>query len=189
MCGICAGDREKVSLGDVIIAEQLYDYDEGKSVAEPEAKPEMFHNLRTFNLRAKWKMDAAYLAQEMDLSALSSARPPSKDAQRRRLHPDRPPADPPLRIHVGAIGTGRAVREDPQRFERLRRLVRTTLGADTEAVFLGDVAARFQKRVIVIKAVSDHADQDKDNSFRAFACRASAEVLLAFLVNFLDPDV
>src|SRR5690349_14037454 len=30
MCGICAGHRGKVALGDVIIAEQLYGYDEGK---------------------------------------------------------------------------------------------------------------------------------------------------------------
>jgi WD40 repeat protein/nucleoside phosphorylase len=251
MCGICAGYRQKVSLGDVIMAEQLYSYDEGKIIAAPGASAEMLHSLRTFDLQATWKMDAAYLARELDLSALAGARPPSKEAQRRWLlhtlfahesqggpapaahpdrkracpgwtdrlreaakadlivvkgsslrltdagrehveedvlhHPDGPPADPPLRIHVGAIGTGTAVQEDPKLFERLRRVVRSTLGAEMEGVAIGDVAARYKKQAIVIKAVSDHADHDKDDSFRAFACRASAEVLLAFLLKHVEP--
>jgi hypothetical protein len=96
------------------------------------------------------------------------------------------PADPPMRIHVGAIGTGRTVQEDPKLFERLRHLVRTTLGVEMEGAAIGDIAGRFERRAIVIKAVSDHADQDKDDSFRAFACRASAEVLMAFLRKHLD---
>jgi WD40 repeat protein/nucleoside phosphorylase len=251
MCGICAGCRGKVSLGDVIVAEQLYAYDEGKIIAGAGAKAEMLHSLRTFDLQATWKMDAAYLARELDLSALSRARPPSKEAQRRwllrallaheseggpspaahperkgacpgwterlkeavkdglvamkgaslrltdagrehveedgLLHPDGPPADPPLRIHVGAIGTGTAVQEDPELFARLRRLVRSTLGVEMEGVAIGDVAERHGKRAIVIKAVSDHADHDKDDSFREFACRASAEVLLAFLLKRVEP--
>lgn len=34
MCGICAGYRGKVSLGDVIFANKLYSYDSGKTVVE-----------------------------------------------------------------------------------------------------------------------------------------------------------
>lgn len=34
MCGICAGRREKVSLGDVIFADRLWAYDQGKLVVE-----------------------------------------------------------------------------------------------------------------------------------------------------------
>ena len=57
-----------------------------------------------------------------------------------------------------------------------------------EGVAIGDLAARFQKRAILVKAVSDHADSDKDDSFREFACRASAEVLMAFLLKHLEPE-
>jgi hypothetical protein len=35
MCGICAGYREKVALGGVIVADLLWTYDEGKIVAGP----------------------------------------------------------------------------------------------------------------------------------------------------------
>jgi nucleoside phosphorylase len=34
MCGICAGNPASISLGDVIIAEMVYAYDEGKQTAE-----------------------------------------------------------------------------------------------------------------------------------------------------------
>jgi tetratricopeptide (TPR) repeat protein len=43
MCGICAGYRKKVSLGDVIVADQLWRYDEGKRVEEPGKGSEFSH--------------------------------------------------------------------------------------------------------------------------------------------------
>ena len=70
---------------------------------------------------------------------------------------------------VGALATGKAVQQDRRLFGRLRRQVRTTLGVEMEGAAIGEVAARFKKQAIVIKAVSDHADEDKDDSFRTFA--------------------
>ncbi|WP_437982835.1 pentapeptide repeat-containing protein [Sorangium sp. So ce117] len=251
MCGICAGDPRKVALGDVIVADRLYSFDEGKRVAPPGKEAELLHDLRTFDLAATWKMDAAFLARELDLAALSRERPPSRDAQqrwlldalhvheaeggpspvshpdRRRacpgwtarlreavkdgfaamkggalrlteagrekaleerlLHPDGPPADPPLCVHVGAVATLTAVVQDPGVWGDLQRVVRGTLGLEMEGAAIGDLAGRCQKRSIFVKAVSDHADLAKDDSFRAFACRASAAVLLAFLQKHLEP--
>lgn len=251
MCGICAGYREVVALGDVIVADQLYSYDEGKVVVSEGKPAEVSHSLRTFDLPARWKMDAAFLARELDLSGLSLSRPRSRAAQRRWLlstllaqedaggpapesHPERksrcpdwaalvretqltglvalqrgklsltavgreqaqndqvlhvdgPPEDPPFQVHVGAIASGVAVQEDQLLFRRLRRLVRTTLAVEMEGAAIGDVAERFKKPLIVVKAVSDYADEEKDDSFRKFACRASAEVLMAFLLKYLDP--
>ncbi|WP_437975326.1 pentapeptide repeat-containing protein [Sorangium sp. So ce295] len=251
MCGICAGDPRKVALGDVIVADRLYSFDEGKRVAPPGKEAELLHDLRTFDLAATWKMDAAFLARELDLAALSRERPPSREAQqrwlldalraheaeggpppvshpdRRRacpgwtarlkeavkdgfaatkggalrlteagrekaleerlLHPDGPPADPPLSVHVGAVATLTAVVQDPGVWGDLQRMVRGTLGLEMEGAAIGDLAGRCQKRSIFVKAVSDHADLAKDDSFRAFACRASAAVLLAFLQKHVEP--
>jgi WD40 repeat protein/nucleoside phosphorylase len=251
MCGICAGMRGEVALGDVIVADRLYSYDEGKLVAEPGREAELHHDIETYSLHPLLKMGAAGLKREIDLRALEQVRPPSKASQRRwLLHalyaheveggpapmthegqerecPDwtdrldeaekegllelragalsltaagrelvlnertrfrgKLPKDPELQIHVGAVGTGKAVQKDPALFTRLRRVMRTTLGVEMEGAAIGELARHFDTRGIVVKAVSDHGDLQKDDSFRAFACRASAEVLLALLLKYIEP--
>ena len=97
------------------------------------------------------------------------------------------PRDPDLRVHVGTVGTGSAVQKDPGLFPRLRRVMRSTIGVEMEGAAIGELASHFEKRGIVVKAVSDHGDLQKDDSFREFACRASAEVLLAFLLKHVEP--
>jgi protein gp37 len=116
MCGICAGYRAKTALGDVIIADRVFGFDEGKRIAGEDGIA-FRHDLRTFGPEAVWKMDAAYLARELDLAALARERPPSKDAQRWWLlhtlhaheveggsapvsHPDRARACPGWTAHV-----------------------------------------------------------------------------------------
>ncbi|WP_049949393.1 pentapeptide repeat-containing protein [Sorangium cellulosum] len=254
MCGICAGRRGEVFLGDVVVADRAYFYDHGKLVA-PETcggELELFQDIKTYNLEDAWKMDAAFFARDLAWSAeLVKKRPPSRAAQqrwllhavyaheigdaappqsrddRKRSCPDWPeivqalrreslmedkpgkliltdkgrerveeerllyfdelPGDPPFRVHVGPIATGAAVREDPKLFERLRRSVRKVLGVEMEAASIAAVADRLGRRSIIAKAVSDFGDHDKDDSFRAFACSASARFLLAFLQKHLDP--
>lgn len=50
MCGVCAGRRGKVRLGDVIAADRLYYHDTGKQLPD-----EVQQDLTTFNLRDDWK--------------------------------------------------------------------------------------------------------------------------------------
>src|SRR5262249_50209433 len=70
-------------------------------------------------------------------------------------------------------------------FDRLKRVGRKTLGVEMEAFAIGHVGDALPQRAIVAKAVSDHADHDKDDRFRDFACHASAAWLLAFLKKHL----
>lgn len=254
MCGICAGKRGDVFLGDVIVADRVYSYDHGKLVAASKGRPvEFFHDIETYNLEKTWKMDAAFFARELSWSSeLVKDRPPSKQAQTRWLmhtlheqqvaqgpspvrHPDRKArcpgwptrlqelrrngllddqpgvlkltekglshvaedllldpdglaADPPFRVHVGPIATGKAVQEDPDLFDRLKRLGRKTIGVEMEAAAIGYVAELLERRSIVAKAVSDYGDHDKDDGFRKFACQASAAFMLAFLRRHFTPE-
>ncbi|WP_437628049.1 pentapeptide repeat-containing protein [Sorangium sp. So ce1151] len=257
MCGICAGRRGEVSLGDVIVADRVYSYDEGKRVApggDGAGDGEFFHDIETYNLERTWNMDAALFAREFERQApLARERPPSKASQAwwlrhalyasqveggpppvalperaarcpgwterigeleaqgvlrigdgglelteagvaqvrrdRVVHPDGPPPVRPFRVHIGPIATGKAVQEDAGLFERLKPIGRRVLGVEMEAAAIGYVAERLGRRSIIAKAVSDHGDHEKDDSFRAFACRASAEFLFAFLRRYLSPDL
>ncbi|WP_437942080.1 pentapeptide repeat-containing protein [Sorangium sp. So ce341] len=254
MCGICAGRRGEVSLGDVIVADRVYSYDEGKRVAAPGGGGDgaFFHDIETYNLERTWNMDAALFAREFERQTpLAAARPPSRASQawwlrhalyasqveggpppvarperagrcpgwterigeleaagvlrigdgglelteagmaqvrrERLVYPDGPPEARPFRVHIGPIATGKAVQEDAGLFERLKAIGRKVLGVEMEAAAIGYVAERLGRRSIIAKAVSDHGDHDKDDSFRAFACRASAEFLFAFLRRTLEP--
>ncbi|WP_437282526.1 pentapeptide repeat-containing protein [Sorangium sp. So ce375] len=252
VCGTCAGKRGEVSLGDVIVADRVYSYDEGERVAHGGGEGASFHDIETYNLERTWNMDAALFAREFERQAAFVAeRPPSKPSQAwwlrhalyesqveggpppvsrperaercpgwterigeleaagvlrvgdggleltesgmaqvrrdRLLYPDGPPPARPFRVHIGPIATGKAVREDAGLFERLKPIGRKVLGVEMEAAAIGYVAERLGRRSIIAKAVSDHGDDDKDDSFRAFACRASAELLVAFLRRFLAP--
>lgn len=257
MCGICAGKRGEVSLGDVIVAERVYSYDEGKYVAATTTPVTahdgtFFHDIETYNFRRDWMMDASFFAREFEADeALARLRPPSRRAQRRwllhavfayqfkqgttpvahadrkarcpdwgtiitglrneglleskggvlrltpagterveediLLNPDQTPDDLPFRVHVGAIATGKAVQQDPKLFDRLKLHVKKTLGIEMEGTAIAYVSERLGRRSIIVKAVADHADHEKDDGFRAFACAASAKFLLAFLCKHFSP--
>lgn len=61
MVGVCAGWRQKVQLGDIIVAERLFRYDAGKLRAFSDGnarQEEVFHDIRTFNLDSRWHQRA-----------------------------------------------------------------------------------------------------------------------------------
>jgi WD40 repeat protein/nucleoside phosphorylase len=255
MCGICAGRRGSTFLGDIIVADRVFNYDHGKLFAGTrERDTELFHDITTYNLAAEWRMDAEYLAAEFTRDPrLLKARPLSMESQRRWLlraldvqersagpspieHPERKSrcpdwggciqslrrlkliktpggvpfltekgrtwvreellldpdgqrTDPPCRVHVAPIATGKLVQEDPELFNRLSRHVRKVLGAEMEATAISFVAEQLGRRSIIVKAVADHADLDKDDAYRSFACHASAAFLLAFIRRYFHPAV
>ena len=69
MCGICAGKRGEVFLGDVIVANRVYSYDRGKHSAASEGREEQsLHDIETYNLQGSWGMDATFFADEFQRS-------------------------------------------------------------------------------------------------------------------------
>lgn len=179
LTGMCAGRRGEVSLGDVIVADRIYRFDHGKLIAADEGRRvELHRDLATYHLDPAWKREVALLAREPGWkAALLEARPSSPGAP-----------EPPLQVHVGAIAVGETIREDPEVFGRLERHVGRTLGLAMEATSIEHVVARAGTKTVIAKAVSDFADAGKDESSRAFACRASAEFLLALFRRCFDPE-
>ena len=104
------------------------------------------------------------------------------------LHPDGLPERESFTVHVGPIGTGTRVVRDAKIFDKLSVHMRKVLGLEMEAAAIGAIAHQHDvERMIVMKGVMDHADPDKNDNFKHFAARASAECLIAFLRQNLPP--
>lgn len=100
------------------------------------------------------------------------------------------PARLPFVVTAGPMASGSAVVADPKVWEWLAASQRTVLALEMEAATVATIA--HERRVphwLVAKGVMDHADAGKDDRFKGFAARASAEVLFALLGTLLRPAV
>ncbi|WP_353735141.1 hypothetical protein [Okeania sp. SIO2C2] len=91
MTGVCAGNKKDVFLGDVIVADRVFNFDHGKFVAHDELInnqqirfEEIFHDIRTYNLNSKWKVAIEDFSQDW-LSTIQTPRPKSYYHQERWL--------------------------------------------------------------------------------------------------------
>lgn len=81
-------------------------------------------------------------------------------------------------VHVGAVATGKKVVEDRNIFPKISRNVRSVLGLEMEASAIGAVAELEQiNKFVIVKAVSDYADEDKNDHFRSYSIEASYRFL------------
>lgn len=243
MCGVCAGRRGEVNLGDVVVGDILYTYDTGAIIAEYDEKGNRQERFKgepsPYRISAIWKQKA----ESFSITGMPpwlNSRPrslhdqglwlmerlhagdtePAKHADRKTMcrdwgkvidrlrtkglladkgialtaagreyiseiivhNPDGLPAPPDFRVHVAPIATGNNVVRDEKIFERLSSSMRKVLAVEMEAAAIGAVAHITNiPYMIVMKAVMDHADSDKEDGFKPFAARASAECLIAFL--------
>jgi nucleoside phosphorylase len=93
----------------------------------------------------------------------------------------------PFAVEPGPIASGSAVVEDPKIWTKLKNLgMRKIRGLEMEAATVATVAhEREVPHWLVVKGVMDNANFDKDDRFKVFASRASAEVLFALLGRVL----
>lgn len=178
MCGLCAGRRGEVELGDVIIADRMWTYDAGKlriDVVQGRRTVQEYEDIEMYQMHPpEWLLAAEQFTVDPRADWLD-------------LRPNA--ASKPFRIHVGPMASGNLVVEDPEIFTRLSRSVRQVAGVDMEASAIAALAhAHALPYSIVVKGVADHADENKDDTFQTFAARAAAEVLIAFLRRHLPPQ-
>ncbi len=234
MCGVCAGNPGDVALGDLVISELAYQYDEGKQEIEgfiadhrqspvsvawkraaeqlkeeelpsygpPSARDarywllERLHagdNPRNHPARdryfkgSEWraeieKLEKAGYVQIVD-GTLELTSLGTEEVERSTLLDTEPPKKLPIAFKVGPIASGNVVVKDGITWEKLKQLgVRSVVGLEMEAATIGATArASGVSEWLVIKGVMDHADPRKDDRYKPFAARASAEALRLFL--------
>jgi len=240
MCGVCAGNPSDVILGDVIIAEMTYFYDEGKRTARG-----FEGDHRQLPMLQNWLQ----AAQDLDVSGLPSygeaseeeakiwlleriymGEDPLTHVARQRYFPNKSwaprvkqcetadlvvrtglrltltgagtdyieevkffgvdtPDKLPFKVKVGPIASGNVVVKDGLTWDHLKQLgVRTVTGLEMEAASVGRSASLLNiPSWVVVKGVMDYADPKKDDRFKPFAARASAEVLFRFIDDIALP--
>ncbi|HLG64607.1 MAG TPA: hypothetical protein VKY19_21895 [Ktedonosporobacter sp.] len=84
MTGICAGDKNKVKLGDIVVAERAFAYDSGKIVQGRDGLPEQLCDTNPYHpgLNA---LQFARMFHGWESAAAAVLRPPSKRQQREWL--------------------------------------------------------------------------------------------------------
>jgi nucleoside phosphorylase/tetratricopeptide (TPR) repeat protein len=107
--------------------------------------------------------------------------------------PDLSPAGEvlPFKVQVAPMGSGNQVIEDKAIWDDIALSVRKTLGVEMEAAAIGAVAhSQRDKKLeaLVMKGVMDFANKGRDDNFKKFAARASAECLIAFLREHFEPE-
>jgi nucleoside phosphorylase len=109
--------------------------------------------------------------------------------QRVRYRDVSPPQTLPYRVVTGPVASGDVVVKDGLTWDQLRAHgVETVAGLEMEAATVARTASsRDDLHWIVVKGVMDHADPRKNDRFRPFAARASAEVMFRLLASRLVP--
>jgi nucleoside phosphorylase len=242
MCGVCAGNPAEVALGDVIIADMVYTYDEGKqtqggfegdhrqtpmldlwvrlaqelapndlpSFGEPSSKeagrwllerlyagddPTAHPARRRYFPKGTWarrvrslEKKGLILRQGTQLVLTDAGR---VDIQESNFYNAEIPEKLPFQIKVGPIASGNVVVKDGLTWDKLKMWgVRSVLGLEMEAATVGSTAHRLGiPGWVVVKGVMDHADPRKDDRYKPFAARASAEVLFKFLAMLPLPSL
>jgi tetratricopeptide (TPR) repeat protein/nucleoside phosphorylase len=176
MTGICAGDSQQVHLGDLVVAERTFTYDNGKVTLDEQGRRVHLHDTMTYQLDANLLQFLGLLDAWQPLVA-RLRRPPSPPGERRRRK---------MACHIKPLASGSAVRADAP-FAEVRAPVRGTVAIDMEGAAFGLVMSRHPGIPwLIVKGVSDYADRAKNDAYHGYAARASAHYALRFIRAYLS---
>jgi nucleoside phosphorylase len=178
MTGIAAG--VKGAFGDILVADQSWDYGSGKRYVDGETKTSKFGPAPTPIqlhpvLRAKlsrFGMDGQVRARIRD-SWVGNA----------------PEAAPTIR--TGPLASGASVVADRAVIDEIVSHNRKLVGVEMEAygVFLASVACREPRPMpLVVKSICDFGGPEKDDAYQSYAAHTSSRFIYEFSLAELIPD-
>ena len=171
MTGVCAGDRRKVKLGDLIVATDAYHSEEGKITRGADGQALHLPETRT----------AGATTQVIQyVQGFGEWKAPVRELKRSL----KATVDP--QCHIEVMASSMAVRSDNP-FPRLAsQYNRKTIGVDMEAATFYTALRDFpHMHGLVVKGVSDYGDPSKTDRYRDYARRASAVYALYFIQEYV----
>ncbi|MDM8551878.1 hypothetical protein QUF72_17475 [Desulfobacterales bacterium HSG2] len=175
--GVCAGEADNVSLGDVIIADRVFQYDaetlrdfqEGKVKGE-----DVFHHISDYHLSPLWSRKAEDFSSDW-VNTIKCRRPmgiPSVSVQ--------------PKVHVVSMGAGNPEKEYPALFPGIGRYMQEVFATEMGTASVGTIArVKNTDSCIIVKAVADQTNHKKKTPFYFYAIEASYRFLMAFLEDNL----
>ncbi len=163
--GLAAGARRnKVGLGDVLVAEQIYDYELQKIKAE-----ETGYRPEPFRVDARLLAAAQQLPEDRWQPHLTERRPDRRDS--------------PPRVHLGPIASGDKIVADVTYWDDLYRLSSKLIGLEMEAGGVASAAHESEPApgFFMVRGVCDLGDGRKNDRWRPYARAAAAAYAVALL--------
>jgi ankyrin repeat protein/nucleoside phosphorylase len=166
LVGIAGGIGDEVRLGDVLISDQIVDYE--------------LQKVRPGGPGIRWQVHRA------DPRLVAAAQHFHEPGWARAVAESRPAGGDPF-VHFGPICTGNKVLADGTLAEQYRDVWEKLIGVEMEAG--GAASATFQAAVapgfFMVRGVSDLANADKDagptRDWRSYACKIAAAYLVALI--------
>jgi nucleoside phosphorylase/CheY-like chemotaxis protein len=168
MVGIAAGVKGRTNLGDILVAEESWDYNSGK-LGRSDSK-------RTFSpdpksIRLVPEICELFQNPTRNTSLIDKAFSSWKGT----LPPDRP------KVVVGPVASGSSVVSDVEKVREIQNHNRKLIGLEMETFgvyFAAQHALLPKPQYLSVKAVCDFADEDKQDGFQTYAAHMSSHYLL-----------
>lgn len=166
MTGIAAGIKGKVNIGDVVIAEYVWDYGAGKEAVEGN---ETIHKNTIEQIQIETDISNMVRRLSADSNTLNEIK---------ELFKGKKP-DFNLQIRLGPVATGAAVIANSERVKRIQEQLRDVIAIEME-IYGVYYAARWaidpKPKYLAIKSICDFADEKKNDDFHHYASHTSAKV-------------
>jgi nucleoside phosphorylase/CheY-like chemotaxis protein len=176
MCGIAGGVKGEVQLGDIIVADVVWDYSSGKLSTDINGAPVFKPEPKVITL------DAFTKRQIMMYMSDSEVTRNIQNSWKEKLPTSK------LSVHLGPMFTGALVVSNQAKVDELTHTHRKVKGIEMEA-YAVFCAAKYsdspQPVALAIKAISDLADHEKDDVWQRYAAHTSASYLLEWARRYL----
>jgi nucleoside phosphorylase len=164
LAGIAAGVPSKVKLGDIVVGDECWDYGSGKVLEE------------NMQLRLRIAPHQICLAPDVR-SRLQVMAEDSSWLERVRAEWSQPGPDTRPTMHIGPLASGAAVLASADAVQGVVDQHRSLLAIEMEGYGMlsaSNEAPSPRPTAIVIKAISDFADKNKNDDYQRYAAYTSA---------------
>jgi nucleoside phosphorylase len=170
LVGIAGGMDKEIALGDVVISEQIVDYELGK--------------VTTDGYGPRWSV------YRTDATLLARAKAWPNQSWQHYIRAPRPSNGGTSVLHSGVFLSGNKVIADENSAGALRSVWRKAAAIEMEAAGVASVLYHLKDppAFLVLKGICDYADSQKDDIWQEYAAEAAASCAFSLVLDHLQPS-